>query len=323
MAAAELFLHELELLLEHELVGQLLVDPRRHHRRPTNVRLVHVVLAILKLARRGRLVGHGQVGAAVELGVVLLDGMGWAARPLDALALLAGVVGGAGGAEVGTRLVGLISKNGLPLGMAVDPLALGLGLPDAELLGDEAVLDDLVDVLLLREGPLVVEVEVAHLLADIGLVDGLRVVPDEAVVSQALSDEGPIDTGRVARGGALLMASGLDLVLVQQNSLPMYLLEGNVRRRQVVVVDGVLVEGVHWRVGVRAALVERPLRHHPMPILLLAVSVRPIIRSDLEVRRLTVGPLAVAFIAERVSFARGDISDEARVHLLIEATVEF
>ena len=50
-------------------------------------------------------------------------------------------------------------------------LTLGLGLPDAALLGDEAVLDHLVDVFFLAKVAL--EVEVHHVLANVWLMDAL------------------------------------------------------------------------------------------------------------------------------------------------------
>ena len=50
-------------------------------------------------------------------------------------------------------------------------LTLGLGLPDAALLGDEAVLDHLVDVFFLAKVAL--EVEVPHVLANVWLMDAL------------------------------------------------------------------------------------------------------------------------------------------------------
>ena len=123
---------------------------------------------------------------------------------------------------------------------------LPLRLPHAELLRDEAVLDYLVNVLLFGEGPLVVEVEIAHLLADVWLMHALRVVPDEAMAYQALSNEVTVNATRVRRGGPLLVTAWLDLVLAQQDTLAVYLLKGNVCRRQIVVINRILLEGIHW-----------------------------------------------------------------------------
>ena len=66
-------------------------------------------------------------------------------------------------------------------GGAGEALALALGLPDTELLRDEAVFNHLVDVLFLGERTFVVEVQVAHLLANVWLVNTLRMVSDEPV----------------------------------------------------------------------------------------------------------------------------------------------
>lgn len=73
--------------------------------------------------------------------------------------------------------------------IALDALALCLRLPHSELFGYETVLDHLVNVLFLSEGTLVVEVHISHLLADVGLVHTLRVMPHESVIHEALTDE--------------------------------------------------------------------------------------------------------------------------------------
>lgn len=62
-------------------------------------------------------------------------------------------------------------------------LTLSLRLPHPKLFCDEAVLDDLVDVFLLGEWSLVVEVHVAHLLADIRLMNTLRMVTHIPIVN--------------------------------------------------------------------------------------------------------------------------------------------
>ena len=90
-----------------------------------------------------------------------------------------------------------VSEDGLlhtlPLRRACDALALSLRLSHTEFLRNEAVFDHLVDVLFLGKWPLVLEVHVAHLLTDVGLVHALRVMPDEAVIGQTLPNEVPID----------------------------------------------------------------------------------------------------------------------------------
>lgn len=127
---------------------------------------------------------------------------------------------------------------------------LPLRLPDAELLRDEAVLNYLVNVLLFGEGSLVVKVQITHLLADVWLVHALGVVPDKAMARQALSYEVTVNAARVRRSSSLLVAAWLDLILAQQDTLPVYLLKGNICRRKVIVVNCILLEGIHW--GVRA-----------------------------------------------------------------------
>ena len=49
-------------------------------------------------------------------------------------------------------------------------LALSLRLTNTELLCNEAVFDNLIDILLLGESTLLVQVQIAHLLADVSLV---------------------------------------------------------------------------------------------------------------------------------------------------------
>lgn len=104
----------------------------------------------------------------------------------------------------------------LALSAASDPLTLGLRFTHSELFRYEAVFDDLVNVLFLGEGPLVIEIHVAHLLADVWLVDTLWMVPDEPVVHQTLPNEVAIDSVSVRGCGSLLVATTwLDLVLAQ------------------------------------------------------------------------------------------------------------
>ena len=78
-----------------------------------------------------------------------------------------------------------------------DSLALArcLGLSNSKLLGDEAVLYDLIDVLFLRKGAFVVEIQIAHLLANVWLMYTLRMVPSEALIDETCANEIPVDTG--------------------------------------------------------------------------------------------------------------------------------
>lgn len=66
--------------------------------------------------------------------------------------------------------------------IALDALALRLRLPDSKLFGYEAVLDHLINVLFLSKGALIIEVHISHLLANVGLMHALRVMPCESVV---------------------------------------------------------------------------------------------------------------------------------------------
>lgn len=105
-------------------------------------------------------------------------------------------------------------------------LALGLGLSNAAFLGNETILDYLVNVLLLAIVAL--EIEVAHVLADVGLVDTLGVAMLVPLVHHVLVVEhGWIDTVRVGRVGSLLL-SLFDLVPTQEDTPSVYLLESYV-----------------------------------------------------------------------------------------------
>lgn len=71
---------------------------------------------------------------------------------------------------------------------------------------------------------------------------------------------------------ALLLFTGrFYLVFAEQDAATVDLLKGDVGLRQVIVVDRVLVQSVHRRVRVRAALVDRGLRHYSLTVFLLAV----------------------------------------------------
>ena len=107
-------------------------------------------------------------------------------------------------------------------------LALRLWLSYTEFLRYEAVFDYLVNVLFLSEWTLVVEVHVAHLLTNIRLVYILRMVPDEAVISKALTNDISIDTICMGGSCSLLVTTRLNLIFAKEDSFTMYLLKGNV-----------------------------------------------------------------------------------------------
>ena len=130
----------------------------------------------------------------------------------------------------------MISKHGflqmiaLALHIACHSLTLSLRLSHTKFLSYEAVLNHLVYIFFFRKWALVVEVHIPHLLTDIGLVNVLRVVANEAVVSKVLANKIAVDSIGVRGGGPLLMATWLDLIFTEKNALAMYLLEGDVRR---------------------------------------------------------------------------------------------
>ena len=191
------------------------------------------------LSRARSLVRQRQVRASIKLSMVALVGVGRASSPLDTLALLVGVGVLATGTSVASDVIGLpvhLVSERLFLAFSSMITCVGCGtcdtlplrLPHAKLLRDEAVLDYLVNVLLFGEGPLVVKVQIAHLLADVRLVHALWMVPDEAMAYQALSYEVAVNTTCVRRSSSLLVTSWLDLILAQQDTLPMYLLKSNI-----------------------------------------------------------------------------------------------
>ena len=89
-----------------------------------------------------------------------------------------------------------------------------LRLPDSKLLGDKTVFYDLIDILLLREGPFVADIQVSHLLADVGLVHAVWVVlPNEAMTYEALPDKVTVKSCDVGCSCPLLVPARLDLIL--------------------------------------------------------------------------------------------------------------
>ena len=286
------------MLLKHELVGQLLIDASVDHgysaatnawrvdRLPIAALVLVGTLQDLLSSGRGLccLVCQRQVRTSIELRLVRVVGMHGAASPFypfDFLAVVrvlaaCPVVLGTGAVDVEAPVpvsqVRLLHVAAALSGVLVRyALALSLRLANAELLRDEAVLDDLVDVLFPRERSLVIEIKVAHLLADVRLVHTLRVVPTEAVADETRSYEASVDSARVRRSRSLLVSARLNLVFAQQDAFPMDLLERDVRLRQVVVANGVLVQSVYRRVCRRASLVKRLLRHDALTDFLGAV----------------------------------------------------
>ena len=162
--------------------------------------------------------------------------MGRAPGALDTLAFLVRVVLAVGSEVIVAMAVHLVPVSEdrflhtLPLRRACDALALSLRLSHAKLLRNEAVFDHLIDILFLGKWALVLEIHVAHLLTDVGLVHALRVMSDEAMTDQALPNEVPIDAIGVRGSSSLLVTSRLDLILAEENAFAMNLLEGNVRR---------------------------------------------------------------------------------------------
>ena len=147
-----------------------------------------------------------------------------------------------------------------------------------------------------------------------------------AVAHEALPNEAAVETIDVRSSGTLLVPAWLDLVFAQQNSFAMDLLKSYIRRWHVVVIDGVLFESVHRWVCVWASLIERLLWHDSLPILGGAVGqVRPVVSSNLEVGRGAVveGIRLVIFISKWLTFDHSVHCYEARVRLLVEATIEF
>lgn len=170
-------------------------------------------------------------------------GVGWAPGPLDALAFLVRVILTVGADIRGTVMMAhvhlvvisetwLLHRASFATVMSAlggrDTLALALGLPDSELLGDKAVFDHLIDVLFLGKGAFIIEVHAAHLLTYVRLVHALGVMADETVTHEALADEAAIDAVGVRSSGPLLMATWLDLVFAQENTFTVDLLEGDV-----------------------------------------------------------------------------------------------
>ena len=94
-----------------------------------------------------------------------------------------------------------------------DALTLTLRLSYSKLLGYEAVFDDLVNVFFLCKWAFVVKVNITHLLADIGLMNTLGMMPREALIDETLADKAPIYT--IVRSRCpLLMASRFELVFI-------------------------------------------------------------------------------------------------------------
>ena len=89
-----------------------------------------------------------------------------------------------------TALTSMVARAVL---VARHSLRLRLRLPDTELLRDKAVFDHLINIFLLREGPLVIEVHISHLLAYVWLVHTLWVMAHEAVADETLTYEATVE----------------------------------------------------------------------------------------------------------------------------------
>ena len=159
--------------------------------------------------------------------------MGRASCALDPLSLFIGLVLTVTAEVALVAVITLVvSRDLFPrlITFAPTTLTLALGLSHTEFLGNKAVFDDLINVLFLSKRPLVVEIHISHLLADIGLVNALGMVTNEAVAHEALPDEASIQTCRVRCCSALLVTPRFDLIFIKKNPLAMYLLEGDIGR---------------------------------------------------------------------------------------------
>ena len=159
--------------------------------------------------------------------------MGRAPCALDPLSLFIGLVLTVTAEVALVAVITLVVSRDLfsrLITFAPNSLTLALGLPHTEFLGNKAVFDDLINVLFLSKRPLVVEIHISHLLADIGLVNALGMVTNEAVAHEALPDEASIETRSVRCSSALLVTPRFDLIFIKKNPLAMYLLEGDIGR---------------------------------------------------------------------------------------------
>ena len=237
--------------------------------------------------------------------------MRWTPCALDPLSFLVRVVLAVGAEVVRTVAIQLVSfsehrfRETLALRRTRHTLALSLWLPHAELLCDEAVLNHLVYVLFLSKWSLIIKVHIAHLLADIWLVYALWVMPYEAMIDQTLPNKVSIYAVSMRGCRSLLVTTRLDLVFAEKYALAVDLLKCYIRRRKIIIVNRVLIECVHRRVGARATLVESLLRHYALTSLLLAVlQVLSVVCAYLKVGgNHAVGTLTVVLVAKRVTFA--------------------
>lgn len=174
------------------------------------------------------LISEGHIGAPIELRLIAVRGIilvSWTASALDSFAFLGRVVGahakvGWVVARIQPMLISEVSFVyltcfGPVIARAVgDTLALGLRLANSKLFCDKAIFDYLVYIFFLGKGTFIIEIEIAHLLANIGLVHALGVT-HVSVVSHTLTDEASIHAISVGCSGALLMSARLDLILAK------------------------------------------------------------------------------------------------------------
>ena len=133
---------------------------------------------------------------------------------------------------------------------------------------------------------------------------------NEPVVDQALTYEVAIYTIGVWGSSTLLMTSWLYLIFAEKNTLTMDLLEGNVCRWKIIVINSVLIECIHGRVRAGTSLVEGLLRHYTLSCLLLAIlKVLAVVRADLKVGwDCAISTITIELVADWVPFACPTIS---------------
>ena len=107
------------------------------------------------------------------------------------------------------------------------------------------------------------------------------------------------------------MTTRLDLVFAEKNTLPMDLLERNVCRGEVIVVDSVLVKRVHRRVCAGPPLIESLLGHYSLAGLLLGtLQVGTIVGPYLEIGRyVIITGLAIILLSNRFPLTVGSVRD--------------
>jgi len=98
--------------------------------------------------------------------------------------------------------------------VACNALTLSLGFSNSKLLRDKAILDDLIDVLFLRKWPLIIEIQIPHLLADVWLVNALGMA-HVTMTGQTLTNKATVEAICVGGSCSLLVSAWLDLIFVE------------------------------------------------------------------------------------------------------------